>query len=167
MAQNGFVEVLIFILFVTSVYSNSTDDNNLLLNKYNCTSGDYYDLVYGGCLSCTNCTRENMKATSPCSLHSNAVCGNCFDGYEKQLQGESIACKKLTGKNEDIAHPGGDNNVAIDSTPSRLSNYATVTQILPERIDVESDSNDVKGHKSTANNDDIFHTMILGKRITS
>jgi hypothetical protein len=149
MAQIEFVAIasIMFTCFLTGVYSNSTDDSNLLLFKYKCTQGDYYDLEYGGCVRCTICKRENFKTATPCSLHSDAVCGDCEDGARDAAAGQSITCIRIQSadKNDDIdiAHPGGDNDVALDSSPSRPSHSTTVnvTQTSPERKPINDASN--------------------------
>lgn len=151
MAQNGFFEVLICVLFMARIRSDSADDNNLLIHKYN-TQGDYYDLKHGVCVRCISCTRENFKTKTPCNLHSDAICGDCEDGYVKQQQDESIKCIQSSDKNDDIAHPGGDGDLDLGSSSASYYN-TTVAQKSPERINADSDSDGGKGLMSTANND--------------
>jgi hypothetical protein len=83
----------------------------------------------------------------------------------KQQQGESIKCIQSSDDNDNIAHPGDNSDLDLGSSSASYYN-TTVTHKSPERINVDSDSDDVKGHKSTPNND-ITSIMILGKRIAS
>lgn len=171
MEQNEFVASLVLICFLMSVNSNSTDDNDLLRVKFECTQGDYYDLEYGGCVMCTICKRENMKTMTPCSFNRDTVCRDCEDGYEQQQQGTSIRCIRLQSadKNDDLVHPGGDNDLALNSSPSQPSHSTTVTviQTSTERkpINNASTSNDINAPNPIPSSNISIFMEHKGKRI--
>lgn len=163
MVSNGSVASFMLICFLRSVYSNSIDVNYLLIHKYNCTPGDYYDPV-DGCVRCTTCEKENFITETPCSLHSDAICKHCKDGHEKQLQGESIRCIQSSNKSGSMAHHGDGDDLDLDLSPNQSSYNRTVSQTLPEHTNDVSTSDDVKA--PILSNEIIFIVKVgLGKCI--